>query len=192
MTVTESPTTAFEAGPQQRRPTVRMLRDDFDTLYIKEMRAVTVHLMYRGATAYEAADAVHEAFIELLPDRWRTIAHPRAYLRTVAWTKYLRQAHHRESPEDPVPDRPGGTCPVREVILTETQQRILAAVQQLPPAQREVIAWQLDEFEYAEIARFTGKKETALRTNAKRGRERLKVLLDLARTGRSEGGSSDE
>ncbi|MGP3691318.1 RNA polymerase sigma factor [Streptomyces sp. IBSNAI002] len=169
-----------------------MLRDDFEALYIVEMRALTVHLMYRGATPYEAADAAHEAFIELLPDRWRTVAHPRAYLRRVAWTKYLRQSGHRESPSDVVPDRPGGTCPVLEVILSESQERILAAVQQLPQAQREVIAWQLDGFDYAEIAAFTGKKEPALRTNAKRGRQRLKELLDVAGTGRGEGGASDE
>ncbi|MEV7590634.1 sigma-70 family RNA polymerase sigma factor [Streptomyces sp. NPDC089922] len=190
--MTESPLTASKAASQQRQAPARALRDDFDTLYIAEMRALTVHLMYRGATPYEAADAAHEAFIELLPDRWRTMTHPRAYLRTVAWTKYLRQPGHRESPSDQVPDRPGGTCPVREVILTESQDRVLAAVQQLSPAQQEVIAWQLDGFDYAEIASFTGKKETALRTNAKRGRERLKELLDLARTGRVEGGASHE
>ncbi|MER7467835.1 sigma-70 family RNA polymerase sigma factor [Streptomyces sp. NPDC097981] len=153
---------------------------------------MTVHLIYRGATPYEAADAAHEAFIALLPDRLRTIEYPAAYLRKVAWTNYLRQAHHRESPTDPVPDRPGGTCPILEVMLTEAQRRIVHAIQQLSPAQREVLAWQLDEFEYAEIADFTGKTEAALRTNAKRGRARLKDLLLVAEAGRNEAGASNE
>ncbi|WP_424211117.1 RNA polymerase sigma factor [Streptomyces sp. BI20] len=167
-------------------------REDFDAFYRREMTAVTVHLMYRGASAYEAADAAHEAFIPLLPQRWRTIEHPRAYLRKVAWTQYLRQARHREEPEDPVPDRPGGTCPIDEVILTDTQRRVLRAVRSLPPAQREVIAWTLDGFSYAEIAKFTGKTEPALRTNAKRGRDRLRRLLaESGIVGHSEGRSSD-
>ncbi|MFD4865242.1 RNA polymerase sigma factor [Streptomyces sp. NPDC058412] len=191
--MTEPPVVAAKAWPQQSHVPIRVPRDDFDTLYTREMRAVTVHLMYRGATPYEAADAAHEAFIELLPDRWRVIEHPRAYLRRVAWTKYLRQPHHLESPADPMPDRDGGTCPIREVVLSDTQQRILKAIQQLSPAQQEVLSWQMDGFEYSEIARFTGKTEMALRTNAKRGRARLKELLGLgAGRGRSEGGVSDE
>ncbi|WP_331718496.1 RNA polymerase sigma factor [Streptomyces virginiae] len=189
--MTESPATAAHVQTYAVR---RLPRDDFDSLYNLEMRAVTVHLIHRGATPYEAADAAHEAFIELLPDRWRVIEHPRAYLRKVAWTKYLRQSHHVESPAGFVPDRVGGTCPISEVILTETQQRIVRAIQQLSPAQQEVLAWQMDGFAYGEIAEFTGKTEMALRTNAKRGRAKLKELLGLAGPGHShtEEGPSDE
>ncbi len=190
--MTELPVTTTAARGQKGNGPDALARDDFDALYVEEMRAVTVHLIHRGATPYEAADAAHEAFIALLPDRWRTIEYPAAYLRKVAWTNYLRQAHHREAPTDPVPDRPGGTCPIGEVILTEAQRRIVHAIHQLSPAQREVLAWQLDGFEYAEIADFTGKSEAALRTNAKRGRARLKDLLLGAGSGQNEEGSSDE
>ncbi|MFE7268531.1 RNA polymerase sigma factor [Streptomyces sp. NPDC057592] len=190
--MTELPVTTTAAGGQRRKRPSALPRDDFDALYIEEMRGVTVHLIYRGATPYEAADAAHEAFIELLPDRWRTIEYPAAYLRKVAWTKYLRQQHHLESPRDSVPDRPGGTCPIAEVFLTDTQQRIVSAIQQLSPAQREVLAWQFDEFEYCEIAEFTGKTEMALRTNAKRGRAMLKKILLVEGVGRNEGGASGE
>lgn len=190
--VNEPPAVAAKPDVHQTRFAAPAPRDDFEAFYVKEMRAVTVHLMYRGATPYEAADAAHEAFIELLPERWRVIEHPPAYLRQVAWTKYLRQTHHLESPLDPVPDRPGGTCPISEVMLSESQQRILKAIQQLTPAQQEVLAWQMDGFEYREIAAFTGKTEMALRTNAKRGRVRLKEQLGLATPGSPEGGVSDE
>ncbi|MFF4013262.1 RNA polymerase sigma factor [Streptomyces sp. NPDC001717] len=188
----EQPVVATKPGGQRKSVPVRVPRDDFDTFYVQEMRAVTVHLMYRGATPYEAADAAHEAFIELLPERWRVIEHPRAYLRQVAWTKYLRQPHHLESPLDPIPDRPGGTCPVGAVILSDAQHRILKAIQQLSAAQQEVLSWQMDGFEYAEIAKFTGKTEMALRTNAKRGRARLKELLGLTTPGQTEGGVPHE
>ncbi len=120
---------------------------------------MTVHLMYRGATPYEAADAAHEAFLELLPERWRVIEHPPAYLRQVAWTKYLRQPHHLESPLDPVPDRPRGTCPISEVMLSASQQRSLEAIQRHTPAQQQVLAWQLHGIESRTIAAVTDHTE---------------------------------
>ncbi|MFJ5142777.1 RNA polymerase sigma factor [Streptomyces sp. NPDC088707] len=156
-------------------------QDVFDALYISEMRAVTVFLMNLGASVYEAADAAHEAFLTLLPDKWRELEHPRAWLRTVAYRNYLRQVDRRDHPLDSVPDRPGGTCPVDLVLLTEEQTRILDALNQLSPAEREAMAWKLDGFTHEEAARFLGKSSAAVRKSYERARGRLITILKLKR-----------
>ncbi|MER8233222.1 sigma-70 family RNA polymerase sigma factor [Streptomyces sp. NPDC094049] len=156
-------------------------QDVFDALYTREMRAVTVFLMNLGASVYEAADAAHEAFLALLPDKWRDLDHPRAWLRKVAYRNYLRQIERRDNPLDSVPDRPGGTCPVDLVLLTEEQARVLDALGQLSPAERESMAWKLDGFTHEEAALVLGKSPAAVRKAYGRARERLIVILQLKR-----------
>ncbi|MFF4053541.1 RNA polymerase sigma factor [Streptomyces chartreusis] len=177
----EPPATTGTADQRRQvvlgRPVVR--RDDFEAFYISEMRAVSVFLMHQGATPYEAADAAHEAIAKLLPDQWSTLEHPRAWLRVTAQRYYWRQDDYRTSPTNPVPDRPGGTCPVAEVVLTDTQQRIMAALRQLSPGRRTVMAWLLDGFDYNEIAQMLDMKPAAVRQNICRARKDLTAILDL-------------
>ncbi|MET9762223.1 sigma-70 family RNA polymerase sigma factor [Streptomyces sp. NPDC006372] len=154
-------------------------REDFEAFYISEMRAVSVFLMHQGATPYEAADAAHEAIAKLLPDQWRTLEHVGAWLRVTAQRCYWRQNDSRTSPTDPVPDRTGGTCPVTEVVLTDTQQRIVDALHQLSPGRRTVMAWYLDGFDYNEIAQMLGMTPAAVRQNICRARKDLIALLGL-------------
>jgi RNA polymerase sigma-70 factor (ECF subfamily) len=154
-------------------------RDDFESFYLREMRAVSVFLMHQGATPYEAADAAHEAIAKLLPDQWRTLEHPRAWLRVTAQRCYWRQDDCRTSPADPVPDRPGGTCPVAEVVLTDTQQQIVDALHQLSPGRRTVMAWYLDDFDYSEIAEMLRMTPAAVRQNICRARKDLLSILGL-------------
>ncbi|MCT9113009.1 sigma-70 family RNA polymerase sigma factor [Streptomyces mirabilis] len=156
-------------------------RDDFDAFYTREVRAVSVFLMHQGATPYEAADAAHEAISKLLPDQWRTVEYPRAWLRVTAQRYYWRQNDRRVSPTDAVPDRPGGTCPVSEVVLTETQRRITDALHRLTSAQRTVMAWRLDGFDYSEIARALDMTPEAVRQNISRARKNLISILDLSK-----------
>ncbi|KOU26443.1 hypothetical protein ADK52_09210 [Streptomyces sp. WM6372] len=151
----------------------------FEAFYTREMTRVTVFLMNLGASSYEAADATHEAFLKLLPDKWRTLEHPGAYLRKIAYRNYLGQASSRTLPTDPVPDRPGGTCPVEWVILTDEQQHMLDLLAELPPAEREAIAWSLDGFSHEETAQLLGKKPEAVRQAYKRARMRLINALGL-------------
>ncbi|MFD9100266.1 RNA polymerase sigma factor [Streptomyces virginiae] len=151
----------------------------FDVFYRTEMRRVTVFLMNLGAGPYEAADAAHEAFLTLLPDKWRELERPGAWLRTVAYRKYLRQTTARTQPTDSVPDRPGGTCPVDLVLLTEQQKTVLAALDQLSPAERQAVAWKLDGFGHEETARELSKDPAAVRQAYTRGRKRLISILEL-------------
>ncbi|MEU9979558.1 sigma-70 family RNA polymerase sigma factor [Streptomyces sp. NPDC051014] len=171
-----APATVEDARPAVQAP---LLRDDFNAFYTQEMAAVTVFLMHQGATAYEAADAAHEAMARLLPDLWRTLDHPRTWLRVSAQRCYWRQSSSRTAPTDPVPDRPGGTCPLDTVVVSEFQQTVLNALRQLPPTMRTVMAWDVDGFTYTEIAEALAMTPAAVRQNISRARKRLITLLSL-------------
>ncbi|MER7179114.1 sigma-70 family RNA polymerase sigma factor [Streptomyces hyaluromycini] len=170
------PTTTEQTLPTLQAPFRRV---DFNTFYTQEMSAVTVFLMHQGATAYEAADAAHEAMTKLLPDLWSTLDHPRAWLRITAQRCYWRQTSTRAAPTDPVPDRAGGTCPLATVIVSEFQQTVLDALRQLPPTMRTVMAWDIDGFTYTEIAEALAMTPAAVRQNISRARKRLLTLLGL-------------
>jgi len=176
---TEQPLSPVRPATEQASPPVLIRRDDFNAFYTQEMSAVTVFLMHQGATPYEAADAAHEAMTKLLPDLWRTLDHPRTWLRVAAQRCYWRQSSTRTTPTDPVPDLPGGTCPLTTVVISEFQQTVLNALRQLPPTMRTVMAWDIDGFTYPEIAEALAMTPAAVRQNISRARKRLITLLGL-------------
>jgi RNA polymerase sigma-70 factor (ECF subfamily) len=177
---TEQPPPPVHTADEETLPAPALFRrHDFNAFYTQEMSAVTVFLMHQGATAYEAADAAHEAMAKLLPDLWRTLNHPRTWLRITAQRCYWRQSNTRAAPTDPVPDRPGGTCPLAAVVITEFQQAVLDALCRLPPTMRTVMAWDIDGFTYTEIAEALSMSPAAVRQNISRARKRLITLLDL-------------
>jgi RNA polymerase sigma-70 factor (ECF subfamily) len=180
MTIEQPPSPLHTTTEQaQPAPSAPFQRNDFNAFYTQEMSAVTVFLMHQGATAYEAADAAHEAIAKLLPDLWRTLEHPRTWLRVTAQRCYWRQSTTRAAPTDPLPDRPGGTCPLTTVVISEFQQTVLDALHQLPPTMRTVMAWDIDGFTYTEIAEALTMSPAAVRQNVSRARKRLIALLGL-------------
>ncbi|MGM9386936.1 RNA polymerase sigma factor, partial [Streptomyces antibioticus] len=121
-------------------------------------------------------------FGSILPDRWSTIEHPRAWLRKVACRSWWRQhERNREDTADALPDLPGGLSPVTEIELSEQAQRVLHAVKQLPAMQRAVMAFFLDGADTSEIAGALNMSEDAVRANASRARRRLKEILRFER-----------
>ncbi|MFF8486845.1 RNA polymerase sigma factor [Streptomyces antibioticus] len=158
------------------------LRNDFDAFYVAEKRYVIRFLLWAGARPWEAEDIAHEALMRLLPERWSTIEHPRAWLRKVTCRSWWRQhERNREDTADALPDLPGGISPVTEIELSEQAQRVLHAVKQLPAMQRAVMAFLLDGADTSEIAGALNMSEDAVRANASRARHRLKEILRFER-----------
>ncbi|MGW7646434.1 RNA polymerase sigma factor [Streptomyces bobili] len=173
-----------EPLPQQGGPdplsSLTTWRNDFDAFYVKEKKHAIAFLMYVGASAWEADDLAHEALMKLLPVQWRTIESPRAWLRVVTSRAYWKQhARSREDATEDLPDLPGGVCPVTEVELSEQANTILEAVRQLPPVQRAVMAFVLNDAHTKEIADALNMTQDAVRANVSRARRRLKVTLGL-------------
>ncbi|MGC5529950.1 RNA polymerase sigma factor [Streptomyces sp. SR-10] len=151
---------------------------DFALFYSEHLAVLTRFVMRLGASPYEAADAAHVAFVEAFP-RWDRITAPRAWLRTVAARAYMRQTGLRDRPTESLPDRPGGHCPLDEVVLKEQEQRVYSALGMLSPRQRQVMAWHLDGFSHTEISEELGITVEAVRQNYARARTSLKKSLDL-------------
>ncbi|MFF7535355.1 RNA polymerase sigma factor [Streptomyces bobili] len=155
-------------------------RADFSAFYLAEKRCLTAFLMYAGASVWEADDLAHEMLSKLLPDRWMTMEHPRAYMRKAAIRAYLRQNQRkREIPTDKLPDLPGGISPVTWVELSEQTHAIVDAILQLPPTQRTVMAFLMSGSDTQEIAEALNMTLGAVNTNICRSRARLKTTLGL-------------
>jgi RNA polymerase sigma-70 factor (ECF subfamily) len=128
--------------------------------------------------AAEAEDVVMEAFARAAPRRssFHEADNPEAWLRTVAvnvarsrWRRMLRWAHVL----------PELVTPASYDDLPEDRLALLAALRQLPAAQREAIAlYHLADLPVAEVADTLGVPEGTVKARLARGRAALAVLLE--------------
>jgi RNA polymerase sigma-70 factor (ECF subfamily) len=65
------------------------------------------------------------------------------------------------------------------VELRDEAQAVLAALADLPPKQRQVMAWSIDGFSPAEIASALGVDPAAVRQNLAKARKNLKQNLGI-------------
>ncbi len=125
----------------------------------------------------EAEDVVMEAFARAAPRRssFHEAVNAEAWLRTVAvnvarsrWRRMLRWAHLL----------PELVTPAAYADLPEDRLSLLAALRQLPPAQREAIALHhLADLPVAEVAFALGVPEGTVKARLSRGRTALASLL---------------
>jgi RNA polymerase sigma factor (sigma-70 family) len=139
-----------------------------------------LRVSFGEASASDAADAAQIAFIELLR-RWEQVRSPRAWVRTVACRHMMRQRDRDEALLGRLSDtaRPlPWLAPVSGPMdISDEQQAVLAALRQLPPAQRHVIALVYDGYSSREAAEMLGTTEAAVRQSLKRGRKKLRDML---------------
>ena len=152
--------------------------EEWEACYRAEMWPLIRYLMkcFGDSDMQDAADAAQDAFAELLA-KWNTVRSPRAWLRTVAFRKMLRQNASVEYPLDMLRQEPTIEPAAAGLELLEVTQAVLGGLRQLPLAQRQVLALMCDEFSCSEIAQITGKSEVAVRKNAERARVKMKGLL---------------
>ncbi|MEU5647643.1 RNA polymerase sigma factor [Streptomyces milbemycinicus] len=155
---------------------------EFAQFYDQHMAKLIRHLMRQGANNHEAAEAAQAAFAEAFV-KWETIEHPVSWLRLVAIRLYWRQPARREDLTHDFPDLPGGVCPLHSAEIKEEEARVYAALAALPPQQRAVLAWHLDDFTAKEIGAVLDMSQEAVRKNLSRGRARLKEILFNATDG---------
>jgi RNA polymerase sigma-70 factor (ECF subfamily) len=154
-------------------------RADFTHFYRENVGLLIAHVMRLGSPYEEAADVVQEAFIAALP-QWDAIANKKAWLRTVCTRVHARYGRGRrqqiasDDVDSPLCDRS-----VEQVEFRDMQRRVREAIARLPRAQREVMAWDPEEFTVAEIAAALGTTVAAVKTNRSRARARLKAELGL-------------
>jgi RNA polymerase sigma factor (sigma-70 family) len=154
-------------------------------------RVISVHgaaLRRLAATYTRTATDRDDLFQEIALALWKAL--PRFRGECSERTFVFRVAHNRGIAHVTRSRNPGADpdevaalvdqSPNPETALVRGQQgeRLLAAIQQLPLGQRQVVALILEELSYAEIADVLGISEANVGTRLTRARQALKVLLE--------------
>lgn len=151
------------------------LRDaEFAEFFRAEHKRLIRFVMAIGAGGDEATEIAQLTFVKAF-ESWCTIRAPRAWIRRVAVNELTaaRQAARRVTPQATLPDTPGPVSTALAVELTEEARQVLAALQALPPGQRQAMAWLIDGFGAAEIARELGVSPESVRQSHAKARKKL-------------------
>jgi RNA polymerase sigma factor (sigma-70 family) len=151
------------------------LRDlEFARFFRAEHKKLIRFVIAIGAGSEEAAEIAQVAFVKAF-ESWDVIRAPRAWIRRVAVNELTaaRQAARRETPQATLPDAPARVSTALAVELTEEARQVLFALQALPPRQRQVMAWIIDGFGAAEIARELGVSPQSVRQSHAKARKNL-------------------
>ena len=147
---------------------------DFAEFFRAEHKKLIRFVMAIGASGDEAAEIAQVTFVKAF-EGWDSIRSPRAWIRRVAMNELTaaRQAARRETPQATLPDAPVPVPVALAVELTEEARQVLAALQGLPPRQRQVMAWIVDGFGAVEIARELGVSPESVRQSHAKARKNL-------------------
>jgi RNA polymerase sigma-70 factor (ECF subfamily) len=151
---------------------------DFSACYARELSSVVWFVMSLGADPHRAADVAQSAFAEAFVV-WDRIQHPTAWLRRVAGRLYYRHLVPQETSVEDVPDQQGPLSAAGAVELRDEARAVLAALADLPPKQRQVMAWTIDGFSPAEIARELDVDPATIRQSLAKARKNLKQQLGI-------------
>jgi RNA polymerase sigma factor (sigma-70 family) len=168
---------AVTAGPEAGALPVGSggLRDtEFADFFRAEHKKLIRFVIAIGAGGDEAAEIAQVTFVKAFQS-WDVIRTPRAWIRRVAVNELTaaRQAARRETPQATLPDARVMVSAALAVELTEEARQVLAALEALPPRQRQVMAWIIDGFGAAEIARELGVTPESVRQSYAKARRNL-------------------
>jgi RNA polymerase sigma-70 factor (ECF subfamily) len=151
--------------------------DGFEDFYKGTRHRVVTFLYAMGGDPAEAQDAAQEAYVRAW-QRWSAISaydDPEAWVRTVGYRLCLNR--WRKARNRLVAHRRHGTNPVAGPP-TEDTVALVAALRQLPVAEREAIAMHhLLDLSVADVAAQTGVPANTIKTRLVRGRRTLASLL---------------
>jgi RNA polymerase sigma factor (sigma-70 family) len=156
------------------------LEEFYETKYRSLMKAV----MSVGASEADAQDVIDEVMEEILTkDRWSSLTSPYAWVRkAVLRTYYDKRVRERDGVIRAIE---GGhlmsqsdSCLDADLNVWEDIQWTKLMLDNLPPAQREVIQYMLAEFKPWEIAEMLGKTAATVRQNLALARRQLKTQLN--------------
>ena len=152
--------------------------DELEAFYREHYQRLLRVIMFLAAGDVDLAkDAMDEA-IAVACRKWESIENPPAYVRRVAanWLIKEKQKARRTIPipPDETGERPNYTT---GQSIWEQRTWVLELLEQLPPAQSEVMACIVDDLRPAEIAELLGKSPAAVRQNLSAARRRLRKYL---------------
>lgn len=163
------------------------MAESFEEFYRADYSTLLRFVMSRGVRLQSAEEVVQDVMAEALKN-WETLRNPRGWVRTAASHRLVRQEiNDRRRAKVArllgIRDRVDTSAAGRTKPEWEPSSRhagieaVRAALAQLPPAQREVMAYYIDGYRPEEIAREIGKTSAAVRANLREARRRLRDTL---------------
>ncbi|MCX5122020.1 sigma-70 family RNA polymerase sigma factor [Micromonospora sp. NBC_00362] len=153
-------------------------RDEFSDFYREFFTHLTSWLILHGWMSAADAYDVAQDTMRLAYERWPTIEHPKAWARRTASRLCVeRLARGEMLPVEDIEDRiprKGDTC---AIAMSDTLQDFLAALQQLPPRQRQLLLWAYEEYEPTEIAAELKMTPEAVRSSLWKARRNLAKIM---------------
>jgi RNA polymerase sigma-70 factor (ECF subfamily) len=159
--------------------------ESFAEFYRAEYPKLVRFVLSRGARFDDAEDVIQEVMAQALRS-WETLHNPRGWARTAASRLLIRQEVKRRRQHEIArklgraerADAPDSAANVdrddRSRAHRDEVELVRRVLRELPPAQREVIAYYLDGFKPDEIAGRVGKSSATVRANLREARRRLR------------------
>ena len=151
---------------------------EFDDFYTASFRRVTGQVYAMIGDRDEAQECVQEAFVRAWAHRRRLdrAEHPEAWVRTTAYRLAVSRWRRTVRGRRPV-DRALG-APTSTAAPSETHVALVAALRQLPEAQRRtLVLHHLADLPVHAVARELGVPEGTVKARLSRGRAALAALL---------------
>lgn len=152
--------------------------DEFDEFYNASYARVTAQVYAMVGNRDEAEECVQEAFVRAWAHRRQlsTAEHPEAWVRTTAYR--LAVSRWRRVTRGRRPADRALSAPVSAPAPSEAHVALVAALKQLPDAQRRtIVLHHLADLSVADVARETGVPEGTVKARLSRGRAALAALL---------------
>jgi RNA polymerase sigma-70 factor (ECF subfamily) len=154
--------------------------ESFNHFYTACKGRVFAYLLRMTGDYHLSVDLTQESFTRYL-SRYGKTSHNRTLLYTIARNAALDAIRKRreEALGDSEDAAAGGGDPERRLIDKQAVDRMLAAIGQLNPVDRELIALlAADTFSYRQIGRMLDISENSVKVRVHRARLRLKKILN--------------
>ncbi len=171
-----SPLEPTATTPVVAAPAGTATEAEFATFYRRSVPALVAFLVMQGATITDAADIAQESMTKAYRE-WHRLLHPRAWVHRVASRALIRRlVDDREYPVGEVPE-PTPLLRTTDIERWELRHDIVCCLAELPPRQRQVMAWTLSEYRPAEIAVELGIPPATVRQTLFQARRALAARL---------------
>lgn len=170
--------TAPDVERHEQGATAPVQVEEFTVFYRDAVPRLVAFLIWSGAPLPDAADCAQEALTAAW-SKWVTLDHPYSWCRLVASRRYARRvATVHEHPVDDLDHAAGSPLIAPDTDLDNLVQRhtVLALLDQLPPRQRQVMAWTYDGATPTEIGEALQITPEAVRSNLLKGRTTLRRI----------------
>ncbi len=153
---------------------------EYTVYYRKDLKPLIWFVQRLGAFSLSEAEDVAQEAMKSLWKNWEKVENPDAYTRRAArWVLYRMHGKAKRMREVAVTTYRADPNDVHldEDPFDTDVRGVLAMLQALPKAQREVFALHMDDWDTEAIAQITEQKPATVRSNLRHARENLKRMI---------------